>query len=358
MNNLIKFETKAQEVKQLENGNMGFTAVATSFGNPDVVDDIIAEGALDGFLNKGTMPKLLWGHDAGRPPIGRIQNMYKQNDCVMMDAEVFKSNQFAESEIIPGMSEGVIDSVSIGFTFDSDNVEYRGGFRIFKQIDLHEVSVVNFPANPRARITSVKSFNGFDVEVAKKGYELHDGSLDAVKSFAEGKEIEFKDAFLDEACKHQFIDVVDDKAVLIQSVAEKAMLSLKGIIKEYEFEESEVEQAKYKVARAYKAMGKENPFEEGFKLSESEVSNITNERELEKALKATGAFTSDAAKAIASNFKSVERDAEPMVSDEDEKRDVEESTEQPENQSEDDSKAEAEKAATLEAIEKFIKTLK
>lgn len=353
MDNLIKFETKAYEVKELDNGNLGFTAVATSFGNPDVVDDIIVEGALDNFLQDGGMPKLLWGHDAGRPPIGKINNMYKEGDKVMMVAEVFKSNRFAIDEVIPGMKEGVIDSVSIGFSYNPDMVEFKNGFRLFKEITLHEVSVVNFPANPKARITNVKSLNGFELNIAEKGYELHDDSNENVKSFAEESKIEFKDAFLDEDCKVQFIDVVEEKAVVVSSVVEKAMLSLKGIIKEFEFAESEIEEVKYKIARAYKVMGKANPFEDGFKLSESEVAILNNERELEKALKSTGMFTKEAAKTIASNFKFVDRDDEQA----DDQRDAEESENNEEvNQEQLEQEQKAKEA--IDAIDNFIKTLK
>ncbi len=57
------------------------------------------------------------------------------------------------------MKAGAVDALSIGFripkngaTFDADS-----GIRTISKIDLMEISVVTFPANPKARINAVKS---------------------------------------------------------------------------------------------------------------------------------------------------------------------------------------------------------
>ncbi len=52
-----------------------------------------------------------------------------------------------------------LGGMSIGYSFRSrDDFDFdKQGNRLLKQIDVREVSLVTFPANPRARISAVKS---------------------------------------------------------------------------------------------------------------------------------------------------------------------------------------------------------
>jgi hypothetical protein len=61
--------------------------------------------------------------------------------------------------IYEGLKAGELDSLSIGFrTIDAADEIVRGEpRRRIKEVDLWEVSIVTFPANPKARIQSVKN---------------------------------------------------------------------------------------------------------------------------------------------------------------------------------------------------------
>ena len=56
-----------------------------------------------------------------------------------------------------GLKKGYCNSFSIGYRTRKDHME-RSGVRILEAVDLIEVSVVSFPANPEARATGVKEF--------------------------------------------------------------------------------------------------------------------------------------------------------------------------------------------------------
>ena len=51
----------------------------------------------------------------------------------------------------------VVNGLSIGFVTREDSFDKVTGVRTLKKIDLWEVSIVTFPANPAAQISNVKS---------------------------------------------------------------------------------------------------------------------------------------------------------------------------------------------------------
>ena len=54
---------------------------------------------------------------------------------------------------------GYLNSFSIGFQANKENISINAnGNRVFQKVDLYEISLVPVPANPKARITGVKSF--------------------------------------------------------------------------------------------------------------------------------------------------------------------------------------------------------
>ena len=54
------------------------------------------------------------------------------------------------------VSTGTLDAMSFGFIVKDDTIELRDGklHRQITDLDLHEVSIVAFPANPAARIST------------------------------------------------------------------------------------------------------------------------------------------------------------------------------------------------------------
>lgn len=133
----------------MESGS--FEGYASTFGNIDLVGDVVLKGAFNGI--EGKTIKLLYQHDTDKP-IGILSA--KQDDIgLFVKGEINLDVQLGR-EVKSLMKQGALDAMSIGFItsdWDYDNKNVRQ----LKKLDLKEVSIVTFPANELALITSVKS---------------------------------------------------------------------------------------------------------------------------------------------------------------------------------------------------------
>ena len=134
------------------------SAVVTSFGNYDVVNDRIMEGALDNFLKTfdGTLP-MLFQHDKNEI-IGERTSFSIQDDKVVGDGEIYPEVTRGANTMAL-ISRGMIGSTSIGFRASKFDRNDEGGID-FEEINLVEVSMVKTPANPKATLLSAKNDAG------------------------------------------------------------------------------------------------------------------------------------------------------------------------------------------------------
>jgi uncharacterized protein len=149
----------AAELKADEDEEEGvFEGLASTFGNVDLVGDIIKRGAFKGSLadRPAEKVKMLLGHDAGGIPIGVWDSIKETRQGLSVKGRLLLKIQQA-ADVFEAMKAGVMDSLSIGFRTLEEDFDKQGR-RIIKAVDLLEISVVNFPANPKAQITSVKDF--------------------------------------------------------------------------------------------------------------------------------------------------------------------------------------------------------
>lgn len=158
------------EVKFADDGAKvgSFSGYGAIFGNVDSYGDVIQKGAFKDTLREakkaGRMPKMLLQHGLGFStmddiPVGIWSAMDEDEIGLKVEGELFAMTTERGQYIYEGMKTGAIDGLSIGFkakefTFGSKPTEPR---RTLNKIDLHEVSIVTFPANDRARMTGVKS---------------------------------------------------------------------------------------------------------------------------------------------------------------------------------------------------------
>ena len=101
-------------------------------------------------------PRLLWAHDAWSLPIGKVSNIEVDNrGRLVFDAEFAeKENDFAKkvADLVRG---GFLNTFSVGFK----PLEFDQETDTFKKMELLEISMVNVPANPEARLSlDYKSF--------------------------------------------------------------------------------------------------------------------------------------------------------------------------------------------------------
>ena len=149
--------TYALTVKASEDGAVeGYGSV---FGVRDNYDDVIAAGAFAASLAAhkaaGTMPAMLWQHDS-HEPIGVWESMVE-------DASGLRINGRLALDTVRGkqahtlLKMGALNGLSIGFVSKQWAYDRDSEVRTLIEVDLWEVSIVTFPANQKARVTSVKS---------------------------------------------------------------------------------------------------------------------------------------------------------------------------------------------------------
>lgn len=131
-------------------------------GAPDSYGDIIAPGAFAASLTRhkraGTAPLMLWGHDASQPPIGNWVDVAEDGKGLWVQGAIDIEDPMG-LRVHRALKRKAMKGLSIGYeTLDSESDPKRPGVRILKEVELWEVSPVNFPAQPRAAVDNVKAY--------------------------------------------------------------------------------------------------------------------------------------------------------------------------------------------------------
>lgn len=152
----VAFEIKSLHDDDEDDKFFIFEGLASTFGNLDLVDDIVMPGAFKESIAK-QFPVVLWQHNS-HEPIGMPVELRETIEGLFIKARLPKEDVFVSGRVIPQLRIGSIKTMSIGFIvlkeeFDLEDPRIR---KLIK-IDLKEISLVTFPANPKAVITGVKS---------------------------------------------------------------------------------------------------------------------------------------------------------------------------------------------------------
>ena len=130
-----------------------FEGILSPYGNVDMGRDVVEPGAYTKTLkDRGSVVPLLWQHDETEP-VGsltledRPDGLYCKGQLLMELPEAKKAYTLIKARIVKGLS--------IGFEAVKDAVV--NGVRHLKEIKLYEGSIVTFPMNEMALITSVKA---------------------------------------------------------------------------------------------------------------------------------------------------------------------------------------------------------
>jgi HK97 family phage prohead protease len=158
-----------------------FTGYGAVFGNVDSYGDVIEKGAFKKTLaeaNKtGSWPAMLmqhggWGMSADDlTPVGIWTEFAEDDNGLLLTGKLAETPRGSEAYGLLKMTpRPALNGLSIGyrakkFTVGTKLDEPR---RTLHEVDLIEVSLVTFPANPKARIGSVKSSDGLSVRDAEK----------------------------------------------------------------------------------------------------------------------------------------------------------------------------------------------
>lgn len=121
----------------------------------DLVDDIVEPGAFRKSLKVRT-PSMLWQHNT-EEPVGIWDKTTIDSKGLFMKGKMPLDDTFVSGRVVPQMKIGSIKGLSIGFRTVKAIYDTETNIRTITELDLREVSLVTFPANPAAQITALKS---------------------------------------------------------------------------------------------------------------------------------------------------------------------------------------------------------
>lgn len=147
-----------------------FEGYGAVFGNTDRDGDIVAPGAFAESL-KERLPALLWQHNV-KEPIGRFDVVREDKKGLYVKGRLSAHGRGREAYDLLKM--GALDGLSIGFVTKEAQRSRASGTRTITKADLMEVSLVTFPANELARISTVKQ---------RTDLMTHDDTIDDPRSF-------------------------------------------------------------------------------------------------------------------------------------------------------------------------------
>lgn len=156
-----KFELLDWEVKTQGDGGPGMIAgYGAVKGNVDSYGDIIVDGAFRNLAELKSSGALLAHHNAYANPIGFFVEAREDAKGLYIEAQFHDTEEGQELRKIvqERKAAGKTVGLSIGYytTDFSDEVKDGKNVRLLKGIDVHEVSLVTFPANKQAQVVGVK----------------------------------------------------------------------------------------------------------------------------------------------------------------------------------------------------------
>lgn len=140
-----KSGSKNCEVKMTEGGR--FSGILSTYGNVDLVGDIVEAGAFDADVSvNGVKRPLLWQHDQ-HEPIGSF-TIVSTADSLAIEGTI-DTDTTRGKDAYSLLSKGHINGLSIGY----NAIDYEWdaqGIRHLRAVQLLEGSLVTMPANPLA----------------------------------------------------------------------------------------------------------------------------------------------------------------------------------------------------------------
>lgn len=153
------------------------------FNDKDSYGDITIKDAFTESLAKhkenGSMPLLLWQHNTDEP-IGKWVDMSEDDKGLKVKGKLFKDNIRKATEAFYLLKEKAISGLSIGYSIVKEKYDNETKTNILEKINLHEVSLVSFPALPSATVTNVKALNtirDFENLLKNRGFSNKDAKI-------------------------------------------------------------------------------------------------------------------------------------------------------------------------------------
>ena len=220
----LQQETKSLklEVKNLNESDEYFTfeGYASTFGNVDLGDDVIVQGAFKESLKRNSTVPILWQHSMDEP-IGTSLSVLEDEKGLYIKGRLPKEDSLVKERVMPQMRVGSIKEMSIGFYVK--DYELKGDLRYLKEIDLFEVSLVTKAMNPMAKVSDFKSMESLkDVEhtLKKVGFSNTEAKalISKVKEFSNQRDAEEKEVQRDAEIKKMTDNLESVKSEIVNTL--------------------------------------------------------------------------------------------------------------------------------------------
>lgn len=160
----MKYKTLNSQLEIKEVSETGrFSGYGSIFNNVDLHNDRILPGAFEKTLNRhkqrGSMPAMLWQHKMS-DVVGIYDDMTEDDMGLQLSGRLLIGENIPEADKAYAlMKNKAVRGMSIGFNIPKGGESFNKEDEVWeiKEVDLVEVSIVTYPANPEAQIQSVKS---------------------------------------------------------------------------------------------------------------------------------------------------------------------------------------------------------
>lgn len=135
----------------------------TCYGNTKHNIDHAGDRPMDGcysksiskHLEKGTMPKMLWAHDPFILPVGSYSKMEEDSKGLKMTGKLSETSMGKDIKILA--KDNALNSFSIGYVEVKSEYDSKTGINNLIELDIKEISWVNFPCDENAQLEAIKS---------------------------------------------------------------------------------------------------------------------------------------------------------------------------------------------------------
>ena len=144
-------------LKFADGDNGEFEGYASVFNGVDSYRDTILPGAFSETIKGERPPSMLFNHDSYEVTVGDWIHLEEDDTGLFVKGKIDLNHRNGPT-LYSALKRKAVDALSIGFRIPTGGAEERDdGLRIISQIDLKEISPVNFPADNAARISAVKN---------------------------------------------------------------------------------------------------------------------------------------------------------------------------------------------------------
>lgn len=177
-----QFAIEELEVKE-DGGARKISGYGSIFGNVDSYGDIVVPGAFAESI-KARKPAMLWQHRSDMIP-GVWDVVREEKKGLYLEGTIADTALGGEAYTLTKM--GALSGLSIGFSTRNYEIDDKNKVRKLIEVELFEVSLVTFPANPKAQITNVKSLpqtiREFEDFLREAGYSREDATTVALRGY-------------------------------------------------------------------------------------------------------------------------------------------------------------------------------